>query len=185
MFTAIDQNAKIFILLLFIGGIFVMFHFQQKRNTEIIAQQQEVIDSLNTEINVFKDGIDSVFSYYNEHDTLFNPKKLKYAMKVLNIKAINTVLAQFKLETGYFTSYSFQKRKNLGGYMSNKTGQLRYFDHWLDCVIFTKAFQTRKYKPSIHDDYYDFLVKIGYAEGDSLTGIHGYINSVKKIEKQE
>lgn len=78
------------------------------------------------------------------------------------------VLSQVAQETGYLKHVYYN---NIFGFMEGS--YLKKFDTWEEAIIYKKEWQFRKYKGG---DYYDFLIKVGYAE-DSL-----YIQKIKIIE---
>lgn len=108
----------------------------------------------------------------------FSISLLKSELKKNNVKNINIVLAQAKLETGHFTSKAFKKYHNLFGLSKKKKGseneyELIQFNHWKESVKFYKRFQEKNYKGG---NYYVFLRKIGYAEDST------YIDKLKVIK---
>lgn len=104
-----------------------------------------------------------------------NDSILYLALVHYGVEHPKIVLAQAKLESGNYTSYHCRVRNNfLGLYNSRKKEYFR-FDHWTDCI---KGYKNMvEYKLKDGEDYYDFLLRIGYAEDPE------YITKVKVIEK--
>lgn len=92
-------------------------------------------------------------------------------LKKSNVEHADIVLAQSKLETGYYTSQLVRSHNNLFGFRTSK-GYLK-FSHWKESIDYYKRWQKRKYDGD--PDYYRFLVEIGYAEDPNYT------NKLKKI----
>lgn len=89
----------------------------------------------------------------------------------------NIVMKQVILETGHLkcTNCSLD-HNNIFGFRYKK--EYLEFDNWVDSVIYLKKWQIRKgYVKG--ENYYDFLVDVGYAT-DSI-----YINKVKEIKWQK
>ena len=87
---------------------------------------------------------------------------LSNVRKYLNIMEIahpEVVIKQFILETGWGKSYVCKTFNNLFGFRGSN-GYFKY-KHWTESVEHYKEFQNKKYKGG---DYYNFLVKVGYAE---------------------
>lgn len=103
-------------------------------------------------------------------DNKFDTASLRRELLILDIECQDIVYAQARLETGNFTSKLFLKNNNLFGF-KNKKGQWMKFSDWKSCCKYYKDWQAKRYKGG---DYYQFLVKIGYAEDTS------YIKKVKK-----
>lgn len=108
-------------------------------------------------------------------------------LKYVGIENKNVVKSQALLETGFFTSQIFFENNNLFGMKKpyvRKTlvsgvnrGHATY-GHWTDSVkdyVLWYDFMTRN---KTYNNYYDFLVTIGYAEDG------GYIQKLKHIEQR-
>ena len=93
-------------------------------------------------------------------------------LKKQKVKHAEVVLRQAVLETGWLKSYSCRERNNLFGFWYKK--EYINFDSWKASVTYYKDWQERHYKDD-NQDYYDFLVKRGYAE-DPI-----YIKKLKSI----
>lgn len=78
------------------------------------------------------------------------------------------VLSQVAQETGYLKHVYYN---NIFGFMEGN--YLKKFNTWEDAIVYKRGWQLRKYKGG---DYYNFLIKVGYAE-DSL-----YIQKIKIIQ---
>lgn len=112
-------------------------------------------------------------------DTSFLHKELSdsilyLALEYYNIKHPRIVLAQAKLESGNYTSDHCVKRNNFLGLYNSRKKEYFSFKHWTDCI---KGYKNMvEYKLKDGEDYYDFLIRIGYAEDPS------YVDKVKQIE---
>lgn len=98
------------------------------------------------------------------------------ALEYYDVKHPKIVQAQAILETGHFKSDLCLNDNNLFGLYNNKKRRYYTFDHWTESVIAYLDYVQYRYKPP--DDYYKFLLDIGYAEDPH------YINKVKEIVKQ-
>lgn len=103
-----------------------------------------------------------------------NDSTLYLALEYYNIKHPRIVLAQAKLESGNYTSYHCRVGNNFLGLYNSRKKEYFKFDHWTDCVQGYK--DMIEYKLKDGEDYYDFLIRIGYAEDPS------YVYKVKQIE---
>lgn len=103
-----------------------------------------------------------------------NDSILYLALVHYDIKHPKAVLAQAKLESGNYTSYHCRVKNNFLGLYNSKKKEYFRFDHWTECVQGYK--DMIEYKLRDGEDYYDFLLRIGYAEDPS------YIYKVKQIE---
>lgn len=104
-----------------------------------------------------------------------NDSTLYLALEYYNIKHPRIVLAQAKLETGNYTSKHCINRNNLFGLYNSRKKEYFSFEHWHHSV---KAYKDMiEYKHRDDEDYYDFLLRIGYAEDPE------YISKIKEMEK--
>lgn len=94
-------------------------------------------------------------------------------LKCYNIKHSDIVLKQSILETGWYTSYSCRERKNLFGFRYK--GKYLEFDTWEESIAYYARWQSRHFDDECCDDYYDFLVRRGYAQDPE------YISKLKAI----
>ena len=114
-------------------------------------------------------------------DTSFLYKELSdstlyLALKHYNIKHPKIVLAQAKLESGNYTSAHCIRKNNFLGLYNSKKKEYYSFKHWTDCIEGYKNMIEHKYRDG--EDYYTFLIRIGYAS-DPI-----YITKVKQIERK-
>ena len=91
-----------------------------------------------------------------------------------NIKHPEVVLKQSILETGWYKSYSCRERHNLFGFRWK--GKYLEFDSWEDSVAYYARWQARHFDDNCCDDYYEFLVRRGYAEDKE------YVKKLKSIK---
>ena len=114
-------------------------------------------------------------------DTSFLYKELSdstlyLALKHYNIKHPKIVLAQAKLESGNYTSAHCIRKNNFLGLYNSKKKEYYSFKHWTDCIEGYKNMIEHKHRDG--EDYYTFLIRIGYAS-DPI-----YITKVKQIERK-
>ena len=103
-----------------------------------------------------------------------SPKEgLLEALHYYNVKYPEIVYAQAILETANFTSNLCVKDNNLFGLYNSKNKEFYQFGHWVNSIIAYIEYIQYKYNPQ--ENYYDFLLRIGYAEDPE------YINKVKNI----
>ena len=103
-----------------------------------------------------------------------NDSILYLALIHYNVKHPKAVLAQAKLESGNYTSYHCRVGNNFLGLYNSRKKEYFSFEHWIDCIEGYKNMVEYKLKDG--EDYYDFLIRIGYAEDPS------YVYKVKQIE---
>ena len=137
-------------------GVILSFCVLKDGKKELNSPKKEIVDSIKKNVVV--------------DDNLFNDSLLMSELRNLGIKEKIIVYNQCRLETGNFGSYYFDKHNNLWGFR-NKNGYMK-FNSWRHCCKFMKNWQDKYYKGG---DYYDFLVKIGYAEDPA------YIRKLKKM----
>lgn len=80
------------------------------------------------------------------------------------------VFRQIEAETGYLTSKRAIKDNNLFGL---RTSRYLKFNSWQESISYYKHFQDKKYKGG---DYYQFLIKVKYAEDSN------YVTTLKSIQ---
>lgn len=103
-----------------------------------------------------------------------NDSILYLALVHYNVKYPKAVLAQAKLESGNYTSSHCKNGNNFLGLYNSKKKKYFAFSHWTECI---EAYKDMiEYKHRDGEDYYDFLVRIHYAEDSS------YVYKVKRIE---
>lgn len=100
-------------------------------------------------------------------------REVDSVLKCYGIKHKDIVLKQSILETGWYTSYSCRERKNLFGFRYK--GKYLEFKTWEESVAYYSRWQGRHFDNECCDDYYDFLVRRGYAEDPE------YVNKLKAI----
>lgn len=98
---------------------------------------------------------------------------LMEALEYYEVKHPEIVYAQAILETGHFRSKVYRECNNLFGLYNSRTESYYKFDHWSESVVAYLDFIQDRYKPP--NDYYKFLLDIGYAEDPN------YINKLKGI----
>ena len=91
---------------------------------------------------------------------------------------VDIVVAQSILETGHYNSENCTKNNNLFGLYNSKRGRYYHFDCWWKSVLMYKESIQRESRMRTNEDYFDYLVRIGYAE-DPL-----YIDKLKRIIKK-
>jgi hypothetical protein len=117
----------------------------------------------------------------------FSEERLKQFILELNIRFPHIVLAQAKLESGYFKSKMFRENNNFFGMKvarkrptTNKGEQYghAFFDSWRDCVL-DYAFYQAAYLSDIKTEaqYFAYL-GANYAEDPT------YVEKLKKIIKK-
>ena len=98
---------------------------------------------------------------------------LMEALEYYEVKHPYIVYAQAVLETGYFKSDLCLNGNNLFGLYDSKNHRYYTFGHWCDSIVAYLNCVQYKYKPP--NDYYRFLLEIGYAEDAQ------YIQKLKRI----
>lgn len=103
---------------------------------------------------------------------------VKEACEYFELKYSEIVVAQSILETGHYNSNNCIKHNNLFGLYNSKSEQYYKFDKWWKSVLMYKESIQRESRMRTNEDYFDYLVRIGYAE-DPL-----YIDKLKRIIKK-
>lgn len=98
---------------------------------------------------------------------------LMEALEYYGVKHPQIVYAQAVLETGYFKSDLCLNDNNLFGLYNSKKHRYHTFDHWTESVVAYLDYVQYRYKPP--NDYYKFLLDIGYAKDPN------YISKLKVI----
>jgi hypothetical protein len=101
----------------------------------------------------------------------FSVRDFVLELHLQEIKYPDVVLRQACWETGFFTSGIWKKKHNPFGLFYN--GEYILFNDWRSAVSYYKEWQDKRYKGG---DYYDFLIKVGYAQDSN------YVNSVRHID---
>lgn len=117
----------------------------------------------------------------------FSEDKLKQFILELNIKFPHIVLAQAKLESGYFKSKMFRENNNFFGMKvakrrptTNKGEQYghAYFDSWRDCVVDYALYQSSYLNDIKTEEQYFAYLRANYAEDPT------YVEKLKKLAKK-
>lgn len=114
----------------------------------------------------------------------FNEEKLISYLKLIRVKFPHIVLAQARLESGNYTSFTFKNSNNLFGMrhplvrvttsLGSELGYA-YYGSWRESVIDYALYSTRYIKDiSSEEDYYKFL-------GDAYAEDPQYVYKLKKI----
>jgi hypothetical protein len=158
-------------LLLGIGisiGLLSILSFKPKQiaSNEHLSQEEKII----------------IIKEYNE----FSEEKLIKKIKELNFRFPHIVLAQAKLESGYFKSTIFLENNNMFGMREAKLranlarGTNRshaYYDSWQDSLLdYALYYSTYLHKIKTEGEYFEYL-KQNYAEDPS------YVQRLKQIIK--
>jgi hypothetical protein len=114
----------------------------------------------------------SMLTLNKSHGQTVQEVKLELAKQ--GIKHTDIVLKQSVLETGWYKSRLCKEYNNIFGFWY-KDDFLK-FDCWQECVAYYKRWQDRHFDSECCDDYYDFLVRRGYAEDPK------YIDKLKSIK---
>lgn len=122
---------------------------------------------------VVKSQYDSV-SFFNE---VPNDTSVLKCIIYYNLLYPNIVSAQAKLESGHYRSNLALKHNNLFGIYDNKHKRYAHFNHWTQSVLAYKHWVQYKYSPFKDSSYYEFILRINYAEDQK------YINKLKQIVK--
>jgi len=127
------------------------------------------ISSFKSEPNEDSSPLDTL-TFEFKSSNIFSDSLLIDYLRDIKIKEPIIVYNQSRLETGNFNSLYFRQDNNLWGFRNSK-GYMR-FKHWKHCCKFMQKWQKKYYKGG---NYYDFLIRIGYAE-DPL-----YVQKLKKM----
>ena len=100
---------------------------------------------------------------------------VKEACEYFGLSNVDIVVAQSILETGHYNSENCTKNNNLFGLYDSRRGRYYHFDCWWKSVLMYKESIQRESRMRNNEDYFDYLVRIGYAE-DPL-----YVNKLKRI----
>ena len=103
---------------------------------------------------------------------------VREACEYFGLSNVDIVVAQSILETGHYNSENCTKNNNLFGLYNSKRGRYYHFDCWWKSVLMYKESIQRESRMRTNEDYFDYLVRIGYAE-DPL-----YIDKLKRIIKK-
>lgn len=106
---------------------------------------------------------------------------LKKVLEYYGVLHPEIVYTQAILETGHFRSKVFKEYNNLFGLYDSRKHDYFRFKHWTESVAGYKYLVQFKYKPpdnATNEDYYKFLIELGYAEDPS------YVSKLKQIIKR-
>ena len=106
----------------------------------------------------------------------FSAKDFVLELHLQGIKYPDVVLRQACWETGFFTSKIWREKNNPFGLyhtIDSIHGEYILFNDWRSAITYYKEWQDKRYKGG---DYYDFLIKVGYAQDSN------YVHSVKGID---
>ena len=103
---------------------------------------------------------------------------VREACEYFGLSNVDIVVAQSILETGHYNSENCTKNNNLFGLYNSRQGRYYHFDCWWKSVLMYKESIQRESRMRTNEDYFDYLVRIGYAE-DPL-----YIDKLKRIIKK-
>ena len=150
-------NVLIFLVVLGLGVVVLSDHYKGDRPPD-----HQILDVVKLEQPEFllkspEEGLIEALDYYS-------------------VEYPNIVYAQAILETGHFRSKVYKEYNNLFGLYNSRTKSYYKFNHWSESVIAYLDFIQNKYRPP--NDYYKFLLDIGYAEDPE------YINKLKIIVNQ-
>lgn len=128
-------------------------------------------------------------------DVKLTDSTLILLMKEIDIKSLDVVLKQAKLESGHFKSKLFKQGNNIFGMRKPKRRNTTALDKtvqgyatyksWVYSVIDYKLWQEKR---EVKGNYYDYLKKRGYASNPSyfklLKGIKIKNNILKLIDDE-
>ena len=156
---SMKQKVINILMLLLIGGLYGLYYMDYQEE----HKEPEKVDVLRLE----------------QPEFLLSEAPDDYLMEALeyyNVEHKNIVYAQAILETGHFRSKVCKEYNNLFGLYNSYKGDYYKFDHWSESVVAYLNYIQYRYKPP--DDYYQFLIKIGYAEDPQ------YVEKLKNIVKR-
>lgn len=106
-----------------------------------------------------------------------NKESVYQALLYYDIKHPKIVLYQSILETGNYKSKLCIEDNNIFGIYDSKLKKYKHFKTWVDCILSYKYLQRRYVVNKIEepDDYYNFLIRINYAEDPN------YIKTLKQL----
>ena len=128
---------------------------------------KNLVDYLNNYVDELQDKI-AYLKFGTKPDLELNIANLFMMLEKYHVKFPKIVVAQALVETGYFTSRVCHECKNLFGLRRPSNGEYYSFDNWEESVKAYRDYVQYKYKGG---DYYDFLDRIGYAEGPKYTSV--------------
>lgn len=88
-------------------------------------------------------------------------EQVKNYLDSIGVQHSEIVTAQSILETGHYESRLCKEQNNIFGWWYK--GEFLSFDSWRECCDYYKRWQDKYYRGG---DYYEFLMRIGYAEDE-------------------
>lgn len=132
---------------------------------------------------------------YNElMQSEFSEANLRELLFLLDVPDIDIIFCQARLETSNFTSKLFREENNLFGMhmpytrdsyayeyvIADRRSRVASYRSWQSSVLDLKCFIDYSVSKGYStDDYYKFLVDVGYCEGDD------YVDILKSMKKQD
>ena len=180
--SAIHRCPILFMVLVFIVfpiliSLFVLVSDITKRVLDRVFPDIEITHKCTNEQN------DSITirpleeGYNPFENTEFSEEKLIQSIHYFKLESPEWVLAQAKLETGFYKSNVFREKNNLFGLYDSRNKAYFSFKHWSNSVIAYKSMiqSSRRFNPSKWRSYGDYLNHIGYAEDST------YIDKLKAL----
>lgn len=120
-------------------------------------------------------------SVFSNADTIcledsFSVKDFVLELHLQEIKYPDIVLRQACWESGFFSSKIWREKNNPFGFyhsIDSIHGEYILFNDWRSAITYYKDWQDKRYKGG---DYYEFLIKVGYAQDSN------YVKSVRGID---
>lgn len=119
---------------------------------------------IKTEIQLKTQPIEKVVTFDSTEHAKLNDANLMKELVRQGVQHPEIVLAQAKLETGFYRSDVCKKHNNLFG-LRHKNGYYK-FNNWQESVTAYRDYVQYKYPGG---DYFAFLENIGYAEEPNYT----------------
>ena len=148
-----------------------MYRKMKKKNKNLTEQVQKITAQKNTAEYVTTSYVNS---YFKDITTL-NKKNVYRFLILFEIKQPDIVIKQIQYETGnYECTNCCIDGNNITGFRKNVKGIVYYkYAHWILSLAHYKRWQDDVYDEDLQPNYYQFLLDIGYAEGEE------YINHLK------
>ena len=141
-------------------------HIRLRKNGKSV-DPKNLVDYLNDYVDELQDKI-AYLKFGTKPDLELNISNLFMMLEKYHVKFPKIVVAQALVETGYFTSRVCLECHNLFGLRRPSNGEYYTFETWEESVKAYRDYVQYKYKGG---DYYDFLDRIGYAEGPKYTSV--------------
>lgn len=161
-----DSFIDVIILIVGIVGIFLSLLYEIRNLKRQLEEKTAEIE------NAIARNIPSEpnFMYKSPEDGLYE------ALLFYEVEYPEIVYAQAILETGNFKSNLCLFNNNLFGLFDSKNNRYHRFEHWAYSIKGYKDWVQYKLNPD--EDYYDFLIRINYAEDPN------YILKLKYLVEQ-